>query len=189
MAKGRSRFSPIGIIGDHYRTFKTFDPTNKPKQERLRISDILTAILLPAAVATLAARSDARASNLGDVLTAAAILTGLVFSVFSLPWNSTVDTIRDSREDESGKIKRRLSRELMYNVHYAALIGLIFSALVGGVLMFSDPEEPVGHICSAVIVFLGCHLLLSIGIVLKRIRSLFAAEEESDKTEVPPGSS
>lgn len=61
----------------------------------------------------------------------------------------------------------QLADELRANVSYAVLVGLLLSALLGGLAMFTDATRPLPLLLSAVVVYGGLHLLLSVFMILK----------------------
>ncbi|WP_067504473.1 hypothetical protein [Actinoplanes sp. TFC3] len=162
----RSKFSALALASDHYGTLKNF------QTGRYSPADVAVHFGIPVALAVLVWALGATARNIPDVLAAVAIFTGLIFNVFVLIFDLTARAT-DKLEAESRALVDRLADELRANVSYAVLVGIVFTAILGGVTMFIDTEKPLGVAMTALVVFVGVHMLLTVFMILKRVRAMF----------------
>lgn len=162
----RSKFSALALASDHYNTLKNF------QSGRYSPADIAIQVGFPAALAVLSWLLGATARNIPDVLSAVAILTGLIFNVFVLIFDLTARAT-DNLPDDSRQLVDRLADELRANVSYAVLVGIVFTAILGGVTMFVDTDKPLGVVMTAFVIFVGVHMLLTVFMILKRVRAMF----------------
>lgn len=162
----RSKFSALALASDHYNTLRNF------QSGRYSAADLAVHVGLPAALAVLAWLLGATARNIPDVLSAVAIFTGLIFNVFVLIFDLTARAT-DKLPAESRALVDRLADELRANVSYAVLVGIVFTAFLGGVTMFIDTDEPLGVAVTAFMIFVGVHMLLTVLMILKRVRAMF----------------
>lgn len=163
-----SKFSSLALVVDHYDTFRDAR-TGKP-----RVVDYVIYVGLPLALALAAWIRGVRASHIPEVLAAVAILTGLIFNVFVLLFDLTVRAT-DQTDPAHRTAVTRLADEARANVSYAVLLGLLLTVTFGGLAMFSNTGRPLAPAATAVIVFLGLQLLLTVSMILKRIRALYRA--------------
>lgn len=162
----RSKFSALGLVRDHYDTLKNF------QTGRYKFGDFISYIGVSGGLAALSWFFGGRARNIPEVLAAVAIFTGLVFNVFVLIFDLTARAT-DKLPQDSRILVDRLADELRSNVSYAVLVGITFTGLLGGVAMLRDGEKPLGVLPTAVIVFFGSHMLMTIFMILKRVRAMF----------------
>lgn len=162
----RSKFSAVGLVQDHYDTLRNY------QTGKYSLSDFLTHLGVPAAIAGVSWLLDGRAHNVSTVLTAVAIFTGLIFNVFVLIFDLTARAT-DNLPAGSRTLVDRLADELRANVSYAVLVGITLSGALGGLVMFTDTERPLGRLATAIVVFTGIHLLQTIFMILKRVRAMF----------------
>ncbi len=162
----RSKFSALALVQDHYDTLRNYQ-TGRPSP-----ADYVVYLGTPALAAVASWSLDGRARNIPDVLTAVAVLTGLIFSVFVLIFDLTARAA-DTLEAESRELINRLADELRANVSYAVLVGIALTVVLGDIALFMDTDKPLGRIPTVLIVFGSVHLLLTIFMVLKRVRAMF----------------
>lgn len=160
------KFSVFGLIEDHYNTLRHFGSGRRSPVDHLVFLGLLA---LAAAASWLL---DGRVRNVPEILAATAILTGLVFAVFVLVFDLAARATTTAVDEKRG-LALQLADELRANVSYAVLVGLLLSALLGGLAMFTDAARPLPRLLSAFLVYGGVHLLLSIFMILKRVRSMF----------------
>ncbi|MEU8404311.1 hypothetical protein AB0C28_54860 [Nonomuraea sp. NPDC048892] len=163
----RSKFSVVGLVLDHYGTFRNYQSGNRSPM------DYIVYLGVPVVFAIAAWLMQLKANNVPEVLAAVAILTGLIFGVFvlifdlSMRASGTADSIQRSRV-------ARLVEELRANVSYAVLLGLILTATLSGISMFgAEKDQPINRELTALIMLLGSQLLLTILMILKRVRATF----------------
>jgi hypothetical protein len=166
MQRRDGKFSAFVLVRDHYDTLRNFSTGQR------RPADYLVYLGGPALIAALTWYLDGRARNIPDVLAAVAILTGLIFNVFVLIFDLTARAT-DKLPPEVRMFVDRLADELRANVSYAVLVGISLTGLLGAVVMFTDTDQPLGRLPTALIVFTAIHLLMTIFMILKRVRAMF----------------
>jgi hypothetical protein len=162
----RSKFSTWALVLDHYDTLRD------ARTGRRRLADHLIYLGLPVGVAVAAGLRGVHASHVPDVLAAAAILTGLIFNVFVGLFDLTTRA-SDQADKAHGATLITLADELRANVSYAVLLGLALTGLLGYLAMFTDTDNPLNTPVTGIIIFLSLQLVLTVSMVLKRIRSLY----------------
>ncbi|GAB3795545.1 hypothetical protein [Micromonospora zhanjiangensis] len=173
-----SKFSAIALVQDHYDTLRNYGT------KRRRPADYLAYLGVPAAIAGGVWYFDGRARNVPDVLAAIAILTGLIFNVFVLIFDLTARAT-DTLPPQMRQFVDQLADELRANVSYAVLVGIVLTGLLGGVVMFTDTDKPLGRVSTLLVVFAGVHLLLTIFMILKRVRAMFRSFRVRREDPVP----
>lgn len=161
-----SKFSVWALVLDHYGTLRD------ARTGRRRVLDHVVYLGLPTAVAVAAGLGGAQASNIPEVLAAAAILTGLIFNVFVGLFDLTTRAADKAGAGNAATLIA-LADELRANVSYAVLLGLTLTAVLGYVAMFTDTDKPLDTTVTGIIIFLALQMLLTIFMILKRIRSLY----------------
>ncbi|MEU0548409.1 hypothetical protein [Micromonospora sp. NPDC005979] len=161
-----SKFSALVLVQDHYNTLRNYST------KRSRPADYLIYLGLPALLAGLVWYLDGRARNVPDVLAAVAILTGLIFNVFVLIFDLTARAA-DTLPLGVREFVDQLADELRANVSYAVLVGILLTGLLGGLVMFTDVDKPLNRLATMMVVFACAHLLLTIFMILKRVRAMF----------------
>jgi hypothetical protein len=164
----RSKFSSLALVFDHYDSFRDVN-SGKP-----RVADYLVYVGTPLWLAVLTYLRDVRAGHIPEVLAAVAILTGLIFNVFVLLFDLTMRAT-DRTDPAHQAVINKLADEVRANVSYAVLLGLILTVTFGGLAMLTDTRQPLHPLATAAVVFLGVQLLLTISMILKRIRALYRA--------------
>ena len=177
-ARNRSKFSVLPLIHDHYRTLRN------ASTGRTSVADLVLFLGIPFAAAGTTWINGARAERLGEVLAASAVLTGLIFNVFVLLFDLTM---RAADRTDPAHLPRmnELADELRANVSYAVLVGIVLTALLGWFVMFGDEHQPLGRLPTAIVVFGGVQLLLTIFMVLKRVRALYRAFRVTQREHIP----
>ena len=162
----RSKFSALALVHDHYNTLRNY------QNGRYSLADIIVNFGAPASVAGLCWILDGKARNVPELLAAVAVFTGLIFNVFVLIFDLTARAT-DKLPDESRLLVDRLADELRANVSYAVLVGITFTGALAAITMFVDTEKPIDRWITALIVFAGVHMLMTIFMILKRVRAMF----------------
>lgn len=178
MSVSTSKFSTVSLITDHYRTLRN------ARTDRVSAPDLLVFVGLPAALAVLCWVKGLRAEEAGDVLAAVAILTGLIFNVFVLLFDLTMRA-KDSSDSAYLHTIMTLADELRSNVTYAVLIGITTTALLAGLVMFGEKDKPLAVLPTSLVVFFGVQLLLTIFMILKRVRALYRAFHVAQHERIP----
>ncbi|MDG4823273.1 hypothetical protein O7635_15560 [Asanoa sp. WMMD1127] len=163
-----SKFSAVVLVRDHFDTLRNFD-TKQP-----RPTDYLVYLGSPVLIAAVTWWFEGRARNIPDVLAAVAIFTGLIFNVFVLLFDLTARAT-DRLPMHAREIVDQLADELRAKVSYAVFVGILFTTYLGGLVMFADTDKPLDRTLTALIIMVGIHMLLTIFMVLKRVRAMFRA--------------
>jgi hypothetical protein len=79
----------------------------------------------------------------------------------------------------------KLADEVRANVSYAVMLGLLLTVVFGSLAMFTDTNQPLPPVPTAAIVFLGAQLLLTVSMILKRIRALYRAFRTTGGERIP----
>ena len=171
VARGRiasPKFSVTPLIVDHYRTLRN------ARTGRLSVPDFLYFVGVPVASAVCCWVFDLRANQVGNVLAAAAILTGLIFNVFVLLFDLTTRAT-DRTDPAHRQHVLRVADKLRANVTYAVLVGIALAAVLAVCVMFGAEGQPLALVPTMVVVLGGTQMLLTIGMILKRVRALYQA--------------
>lgn len=163
--RSNTKFSPIAIVTDHYDTFRSYG------SGRRSASDFMVDLGVPAAAVAVAWWFGARAQNLPAVLTAVSILTGLTFSLFTLVFTLAARAV-DAENNGLRDLLLDLSNQVRANVSYAVLVGIVLTAFLAALVMFTDTKQPAGFAATWAIIFLGSQMLLTIFMVIRRVRAL-----------------
>jgi hypothetical protein len=167
------------LVLDHYATLRN------NQTQRLHLADIVVYMGGPAAAAAWSWIAGLQAQHLPEILGAVAILTGLIFNVFVLLFDLTMRAADPDRTDPARRgALLKLAEQLRANISYAVLVGILMTALVGVAVMLSD-SDALPIIPSAILVFGGSQMLLTIFMVLKRVRALYRAFLEAAPDRVP----
>ncbi|WP_041760122.1 hypothetical protein [Pseudonocardia dioxanivorans] len=166
----------VDLVVDHYATMRNHDT------KRFGM-DLAVFLLVPAVVGGFTFVVGAQVRHLPEVLAATAIFTGLIFGVFVLMFDMTMRAT-DKSDPARGAMVIRLAAELRANISYAVLLGILLSGVLGGFVMFTDGDRVPPSI-SALIVFGSLQLLLTIFMVLKRVRALYLAYPAAQRDRIP----
>ncbi|OKJ97535.1 hypothetical protein [Amycolatopsis sp. CB00013] len=139
---------------------------------------------LPLGLAAISWLRGAKAGHVPEVLAAVAILTGLIFNVFVLLFDLTMRAT-DKTDPAHQATINKLADELRANISYAVLLGLLLTGLFGGLALFTDTGQPLPVPVSAVIVFVAVQMLLTISMILKRVRALYRAFRRVGPEKIP----
>lgn len=175
--RGRSKYSLIALVRDHYDTLRDYDT------QQIMLSDYLVCLGIPTVAAGVGWWTGARANHVPEVLAAVAILTGLIFSAFSQGFDLRGATSK--MNSDAARPTIHLIDQLRANVSYAVLLGIILTAILGCAAMFGDTDKPLPMAPSLVVIFLGTQMLLTIFMVLKRVRAVYVAFESSQTERIP----
>lgn len=175
--RARSKFSPLDLISDHYATLR--DASTGKASRR----DMLVFVGGPAAAAAVPVVLSAPAGRVPELLSATAIFTGLIFGAYVLMFDMTMRATDQSDPARRGPIVE-LAGELRANITYAVVVGVILTGLLAGFAIFSEGDKlPLA--VTPVIVFLGLQMLLTVFMVLRRVRALYEAYPASQPDRVP----
>jgi hypothetical protein len=173
-----SKFAVITLIGDHYSTFRNYASSG------LSVSDFLVYLGLPALALAASVVFGLRAADVPDILAAIAILTGLIFNAVLLVSDLNARARETKPENRRAQVME-LAEQLRANISYAVLLGLALSAFLGAVAMFANTAKPLNHFLTGIILFLGVQLLLTVLMILNRVRALFRSFSSDTEERIP----
>jgi hypothetical protein len=176
--RARSKFSNLALIVDHYDTLRD------ARNGRIRIWDWMIYFGLPLGLFALVLVLGGRAGHVPELLAAVAILTGLIFNVFVLLFDLTARAA-DKTDAAHLPTINKLADELRANISYAVLLGLALTAALGGLAMFTDTSQPLNPVATATITGVAVQMLLTISMILKRIRALYRAFRVTGPERIP----
>lgn len=135
--------------------------------------DFFVFYVVPLLFVTFQAIFSLNIRGLGTVLTAMALLVGLLFNLLVLVFDLTAKMDRsqliDSTDDQV-----RLLKETQANTSYALLLGLFVVSLMGGAALSGTETLPLWASC--ILGGLIVHFVLTLMMVLRRIRAAFTAQ-------------
>ncbi|MBQ1021900.1 hypothetical protein KBX71_29045 [Micromonospora sp. D93] len=143
---------------------------------RVKISDLIFFYGLPVLVGTAAYLLSWHVKGIDNLLAALSILTGLLFNLLVLLF----DTAARFKGRPTGKVsadnahKYRLLHELQANITYTLGVGLLVAIILGvcSLAGIEDAQRPWSVVVTASL----AHFVLLLGMLLKRLRSVFLAE-------------
>lgn len=154
------------IVRDHYKSLSSYATGKSQKR------DYMLFLGLPFVLSLLAAglAVDINDAAVGVVITAVAILAGLLFNLLVLlhaikSRDKTYVTAQDTK---------RFFAEIYANISYAILIALFSLIPLAFVVMINNQYALTA--LNAIAVFLCVHLLLTLLMILKRIHALLRIE-------------
>lgn len=176
----------LSILRGHLSTLRTMDA------QSLSRVDIFTFFLLPVAVAAFSVFLEYDIpSNIIDVLvTASSIFTGLLLNLLILVYDQkekTPPVDPDAANFRKIELRRRVLKELYFNISYSTAVSLLLVILcvahlasdkVNFCFPFSTFNVDVNLlITTPLIVFFVSNLMLTIFMVVKRISLLLTSED------------
>lgn len=175
--RARSKFSIIDLVVDHYASLRN------ASTGRISVIDMSIFVGLPGAAAAVPLILGASAGRVPELLSTTAIFTGLTFGAYVLMFDMTMRATDHTDPARRGPILQ-LAAELRANISYAVLVGLGLSALLAGFVMFDETGRLPSSI-TAVVVFAAIQLILTIAMVLKRVRALYRAYPAAQRDRIP----
>jgi len=161
-----AKWSVSFLIKDQLDTFVS-ERTHKPW-----IPDYIAFFAAPIALGSIAFLFHFRFENVDGILAGVTIFTGLLFAlvihVFTLGLRIT-----DDPRIGSGTRTSRLIDQLQTNVSYAVLVGIVTTVALAVASSTTDSGHRVGRVMTAILVILLAHLVLTILMILKRMRSAY----------------
>lgn len=166
-----SKISAIPIVGAHLDTLRD------ARDRSTKWVDVVIQYLLPVVAGVACYLGQFHLQGVGDVIAGLAVLAALLFALVIFVFQLRLQLANDPRVPKGGLLPT-LVDELFANVAYAVLIGL--SAVVVSLAASSTRSldergnlEPLNAIWSAVLVVVAVHLLLTVGMCLKRTHSAY----------------
>jgi cytochrome bd-type quinol oxidase subunit 2 len=148
------------------------------------VSDYLVYVGVPAIAVGIGWWTGARANNVPEVLAAAAILTGLIFGAFSQGFDFS-SKAAEKINSGNGHAAADLTDHLRANVSYTVLLGIVLTTLLGAAAMFGNTDKPLPVAPTLVIIFLSSQMLLTLFMILKRIRAIYMAFDNAQPERIP----
>lgn len=166
-----SKWSPRRIIADHLATLVD------ARTRRLRKADYVSFYVVPAGIGATAWYFNFRFETMDPILSGTSIFTGLLFGVLVYVFQLRI-RVTDSAVLASDSRLLRLIDELEANVAYTVLVGLVISGLLMALSATKEKDVPIDPIGTAVVIALMLHFILSVLLVLRRTRSVYARVTE-----------
>jgi hypothetical protein len=165
------------LLVDHYSSLRN------ASTGRISVIDLSIFVGVPAAAAAVPVVLGASAGRVPELLSTTAIFTGLTFGAYVLMFDMTMRATDHTDPARRGPLLQ-LAAELRANISYAVLVGLALSALLAGFVMFAESDRLPTPV-TAIVVFAALQLMLTIAMVLKRVRALYRAYPAAQRDRVP----
>lgn len=168
---GLSRLGLDHLASDHWHSLSLVDEPAGTIQ--LSWSDVAVFFGVPAGVGVAAFAAGAELQSLGELLAGTAILTGLLFGLLTHVLGLGLRLYDDPRRTRSSRIVI-LTDELRANVSYAIGVGILLTGSLMLIAAFTKPTT-AGYApwLTALVLALLVHLLLTLLMILKRVRSTY----------------
>ena len=172
---GLGRLGLDHLAADHWNSLVLVDEYEGTA--RLSIGDVVIFFGLPAGAAIAAGFSGAEMRSFGQLIEGTAILTGLLFGLLTHVLALGLRIADDPRLSRADRIVV-LTDELRANVSYAIGVGIVLTGAMMLVSAFKPgfaDTDPHGYPAwlSAIVLGLVLHLLLTLLMILKRVRSTY----------------
>jgi hypothetical protein len=165
-----------GVVCDHLDTLRSHGT------EKRLVGDVILFVVIPAGVTTLLLISKHPAKSVSGVLiTAVAILTGLLFNLLILIFDSATRAGPRGEMSEQEERAHELLRQTHANVAFAVLVGIL-TAVAATASAIAGPEGFWQYAASGVAYFLAVELLMTMLMILNRVRALVDEELRSRKS-------
>jgi len=119
---------------------------------------------------------DVRLYAVGDLIAGVAVLAGLLFGLLILVWTEGIKVRNDGRWRPSDRVPV-LVDDLRANVTYASTVSLALVAVLMVAAATTTPVDgatpPMASVWAGVTTWIAVHLVLSLGLVLRRLRAAF----------------
>jgi hypothetical protein len=168
---GLSRLGLDHLAADHWNSLTLVDKVEG--RVRLSVLDLVIFFGLPLSVGVATGIADVQMQTFGDLIQGVAILTGLLFGLLTHVLSLGLRLYDDPRRNRASRIVV-LTDELRANVSYAIGIGIF---LTGALMLFEAYHDDDGAAynawISAAVLALVLHMLLTLLMILKRVRSTY----------------
>ncbi|MFI7518955.1 hypothetical protein [Micromonospora globbae] len=162
--------SVLPIIRDH------FDTMRDARSGKIRVSDLAFFYGIPLLVGVAAYVFSWGVKGIDNLLAALSILTGLLFNLLVLLFDTAArfKGRPGAEANAENKHKYRLIHELQANITYTLGVGLAVAIILGACSLagVQDARRP----WSVLVTILLAHFVLLLGMLLKRLRSVFLVE-------------
>lgn len=160
-----SKYTVGPIIKDHIHTL--VDARTGKHRKR----DYVLPFGIPVVVAVTMFAFDVHLRSQAEIIAGVAILSGLLIALVIFVFQLRLQVAQDPRMLK-GSLVTTLLDQLFANVNYAAVIGLL-TTVVTVVAAVMAGGASLGRFMSAAVAGLGLHLILTIGMCMKRIRAAY----------------
>jgi hypothetical protein len=154
------------LIQDQLETFVS-ERTHRPW-----IPDYFAFFVVPIGAGFAAYLIHFRLGDPDGLLTGTAILTGLLFALVIHVFTLGLRITDDPRIGDESRTSR-LVDQLQANVMYSVLVGIVTTVTLAIATSTTVPTHRIGKWMSAVLVALLVHLILTLLMILKRMRSAY----------------
>lgn len=168
-----------GILRDHVRTLRSY------RTGKYRPGDFLLFFAFPGAIAGVLVLFDVRADKtLTLLVTILSILGGLLFNLLLLIYDSS--TKASPPMGQRDEVKRRLLKEMHANIAFEILLSVVALLIA---LSFALGHNSVARaILSFALLWVVGVFMLTLLMVLKRVRALLTAEFDQEARRATPES-
>lgn len=168
-----SKFSLVSVVADQYGTLVD------AKTGKRRIEDFVVVLGVPGATAALSRYVGWRIEIVGELISAVAIITALLFGLVIFLFQLRIQLGDPERADRIPRSAIRLVDEMFTNVAYAIVVGFVVTGvtLIGAATRVDPagelPVQPIGPTLTCLILGLLIHFLLVLAMCLKRLTSSY----------------
>jgi hypothetical protein len=166
-----SKFSVAPIIKKHVATLQD-DRTGRPRWQ-----DWVVLYGFPAAAGAITKFYGVRLDGIGEVVGGLSILAGFLFGILIFVFQLRMQAASDPRVAPQGSLVKLLD-QLFANVNYSVVVGFLTAtvAIAASATRVTCPDgsvEPLNQWWSSVLVVLFLHLMLLLGMALKRLAKAY----------------
>jgi len=166
-----SKLDVVPIVRDHFRTFRN------DRDGNASVADWLIFVAVPVTFSGIAVRQGFEVHGLGVLLSAIAILVGLLFNLLVLLFDVAIRFVpaRDATTTNVALAvaRKELVRQTEANTAYEVVVGIaLVVVLATGAAL---GKNTLNIWWSALVILLLTHFLLTLLMIVKRIRANFAA--------------
>lgn len=189
-----SKINICEVFSGHFKTLRNADT------DKISFWDIITFIALPLAIAILFSYfgNGITKDLISLLVNFSAILTALLLSVLVLVYDQESKIRQNKDTDTFYTVKRKLLKELYYNICYSILCGVLLVVLCFIVSIFPVGTNGyffsktyllyiekynikltfnfVSYIFNPIVIFFCSHLILNIVMIVKRMHALLTLE-------------
>jgi hypothetical protein len=159
---------PTQVVADQLRTFRDTRSTSK---RQIAPWDFVWFYAVPVAIGVVAWAFGVKNLETGALLTAVAVLTGLIFNLSFSVFDKSLQIRNDPLLGDP--ITIMLVEELRINVNYTVLVGIVLTGILSSASLFV--YDPLASATCGLIAAGMAHLLLMCGMILKRFNALHNA--------------
>lgn len=163
-----SKWSVRPLVINHLRTLVD------QRTDKYRATDYLTFYGFPFLLGLVSYFTDFRLKGVEGLLSGVSVFTALLFGLLVHVFMLGLRVTDDPRVPKGGRTSK-LVDQLVSNVAYAVLAGIMATAVLMVAVSTTEKDRPLSVAISAVVVALLVHLLLTIFMALKRTQAAYIA--------------